>query len=85
MHSSVHFASSKVPPICFYRRFAVMTLNYLCLKIRTEEFFMKITRWTAQLDPKKEIILQLFQAEGLDGTEVNVEPGRKMSNMRSMQ
>ncbi len=44
---------------------------------------MKITRWTAQLDPKKEIILQLFQAEGLDGTEITVEPGRKMSNMRT--
>ena len=44
---------------------------------------MKITRWTAQLDPKKEIILQLFRAEGLDGTEVTVEPGRKMANMRT--
>lgn len=44
---------------------------------------MKITRWTAQLDPKKEIILQLFQAEGLDGTEVIVEAGRKMANMRT--
>ena len=44
---------------------------------------MKITRWTAQLDPKKEIILQLFQAEGLDGSEVVVTGGKKMSNMRT--
>ncbi|OFZ30350.1 MAG: hypothetical protein A2622_08030 [Bdellovibrionales bacterium RIFCSPHIGHO2_01_FULL_40_29] len=44
---------------------------------------MKITRWTAQLDPKKEIIHQLFQAEGLDGTEVTVESGKKMANLRT--
>lgn len=44
---------------------------------------MKITRWTAQIGPKKEIILQLNQAEGLDYTEVNVLGGSKLSNLRT--
>ena len=44
---------------------------------------MKITRWTAQLDPKKDIIAKLFLAEGLDGAEVSVEPGKKMANLRT--
>ncbi len=44
---------------------------------------MKITRWTAQIGPKKEIILQLIQAEGLDYTEVEVASGSKMSNLRT--
>jgi quercetin dioxygenase-like cupin family protein len=44
---------------------------------------MKITRWTAQLDPKKDIIVKLFHAEGLDGSEVTVEPGKKMANLRT--
>lgn len=44
---------------------------------------MKITRWTAQLDPKKDIIVKLFHTEGLDGSEVEVEPGKKMANLRT--
>lgn len=44
---------------------------------------MKITRWTAQIGPKKEVILQLIQAEGLDYTEVEVTSGSKMSNLRT--
>ncbi len=44
---------------------------------------MKITRWTAQIGPKKEVILQLIQAEGLDYTEVEVGSGSKMSNLRT--
>ena len=44
---------------------------------------MKITRWTAQLDPKKDIITKLFHAEGLEGAEVTVEAGKKMANMRT--
>jgi quercetin dioxygenase-like cupin family protein len=44
---------------------------------------MKITRWTAQIGPKKEIILQMLQAEGLDYTEVEVASGSKLSNLRT--
>jgi quercetin dioxygenase-like cupin family protein len=44
---------------------------------------MKITRWTAQIGPKKEVILQLIQAEGLDFTEVEVSAGSKLSNLRT--
>lgn len=44
---------------------------------------MKITRWTAQLDPNKEIISKLFQAEGLDYMEFNVESGKKKANLRT--
>ncbi len=44
---------------------------------------MKITRWTAQIGPKKEVILQLIQAEGLDYTEVEVLSGSKLSNLRT--
>ena len=44
---------------------------------------MKITRWTAQIGPKKEVILQLIQAEGLDFTEVEVAGGSKLTNMRT--
>ncbi len=44
---------------------------------------MKITRWTAQIGPKKDVILQLIQAEGLDFTEVQVAGGSKLSNLRT--
>ncbi len=44
---------------------------------------MKITRWTAQIGPKKDVILQLIQAEGLDFTEVKVGGGLKLSNLRT--
>lgn len=44
---------------------------------------MKITRWTAQIGPKKDVILQLIQAEGLDFTEVEVTAGSKLSNLRT--
>lgn len=44
---------------------------------------MKITRWTAQIGPKKDVILQLIQAEGLDFTEVEVGGGSKLSNLRT--
>ncbi len=45
---------------------------------------MKITRWSAQIGPKKEVILQLIQAEGLDYTEVVVTGGSKLSNIRTI-
>lgn len=45
---------------------------------------MKITRWSAQIGPKKEVILQLIQAEGLDYTEVVVTSGSKLSNIRTI-
>lgn len=44
---------------------------------------MKITRWTAQIGPKKDVILQLIQAEGLDFIEVEVAGGSKLSNLRT--
>lgn len=44
---------------------------------------MKITRWTAQIGPKKEVIMQLIQAEGLDYTEVTVASGSKLANLRT--
>jgi quercetin dioxygenase-like cupin family protein len=44
---------------------------------------MKITRWTAQIEPNKHIILQLIQSEGIDYSEVIVSPGVKLSNLRT--
>ena len=44
---------------------------------------MKITRWTAEMSPKKEILIQLIQAEGLDYTEVEIKSGLKLTNHRT--
>jgi quercetin dioxygenase-like cupin family protein len=44
---------------------------------------MKITRWTAEMSPKKEILIQLIQAEGLDYTEVEIRSGLKLTNHRT--
>lgn len=44
---------------------------------------MKITRWTAEIAPKKEILIQLIQAEGLDYTQINIKPGLKLTNHRT--
>lgn len=44
---------------------------------------MKISRWTAQMLPKKELIIQLAQAEGLDFLEVEIKSGLKLSNHRT--
>lgn len=44
---------------------------------------MKITRWTAQIEPNKDIILQLIHSEGVDYTDVFVLPGIKLSNLRT--
>lgn len=44
---------------------------------------MKITRWTAEMSPKKEILIQLIQAEGLDYTEVEIKSGLKLTNNRT--
>jgi quercetin dioxygenase-like cupin family protein len=44
---------------------------------------MKITRWTAEISPRKEILIQLIQAQGLDHTEVEIKSGLKLTNHRS--
>lgn len=46
-------------------------------------FFMKITRWTAEIAPKKEILIQLIQAEGLDFSEIEIKSGLKSTNNRT--
>ena len=44
---------------------------------------MKITRWTAEIPPKKEILIQLIQSEGLDYTEIEIRSGLKLTNHRT--
>jgi quercetin dioxygenase-like cupin family protein len=44
---------------------------------------MKITRWTAEMSPKKDILIQLIQAEGLDYTEIEIRSGLKLANHRT--
>ncbi len=44
---------------------------------------MKITRWTAEMSPKKEVLIQLIQAQGLDFTEVEIRSGLKLTNHRT--
>lgn len=44
---------------------------------------MKITRWTAEIAPKKEILIQLIQVEGLDYTEIEIKSGLKLTNHRT--
>lgn len=44
---------------------------------------MKITRWTAEIAPKKDILIQLIQAEGLDYTEIEIKSGAKLTNNRT--
>lgn len=44
---------------------------------------MKITRWTAEITPKKEILIQLIHAEGLDCSEVEIKSGLKSTNNRT--
>lgn len=44
---------------------------------------MKITRWTAEIAPKKDILIQLIHAEGLDFTEIEIKSGLKLTNHRT--
>ena len=44
---------------------------------------MKITRWSAEISPKRDFLIQLIQAEGLDYTEHEIRPGLKLSNLRT--
>ena len=44
---------------------------------------MKITRWSAEITPKKEFLIQLIQAQGLDYNEYEIKPGLKLSNNRT--
>lgn len=45
---------------------------------------MKITRWTAEITPQKEFLIQLIQSEGFDFTEVEIKSGLKMTNHRTI-
>ncbi len=44
---------------------------------------MKITRWTAELSPKRDILIQLLNTEGLEFSEIEIKPGLKLSNHRT--
>lgn len=44
---------------------------------------MKIDRWTAELAPTANIVKSLFKAQGLDGKEINVVSGLKLTNQRT--
>lgn len=44
---------------------------------------MKITRWSAEIPPKKDFLIQLIQAEGLDYTEFEIKSGLKLTNNRT--
>ena len=44
---------------------------------------MKITRWTAEISPKRDFLIQLIQAEGLDYNEYEIKPGLKLTNNRT--
>ncbi len=44
---------------------------------------MKITRWSAEISPKKEFLIQLIQAEGLDYSEFEIKSGLKLTNNRT--
>lgn len=44
---------------------------------------MKITRWSAEITPKRDFLIQLIQAEGLDYTEYEIKPGLKLTNNRT--
>jgi quercetin dioxygenase-like cupin family protein len=44
---------------------------------------MKITRWSAEISPKRDFLIQLIQAEGLDYNEYEIKPGLKLTNNRT--
>ena len=44
---------------------------------------MKITRWSAEIAPKRDFLIQLIQAEGLDYSEYEIKPGLKLTNNRT--
>ena len=44
---------------------------------------MKITRWSAEIPPKKEFLIQLIQAEGLDYSVFEIKSGLKLTNNRT--
>jgi quercetin dioxygenase-like cupin family protein len=44
---------------------------------------MKITRWSAEITPKRDFLIQLIQAEGLDYSEHEIKPGLKLTNNRT--
>jgi quercetin dioxygenase-like cupin family protein len=44
---------------------------------------MKITRWTAEIPVNKDIILKLFEAEGLEPRPFNIKSGSRLINQRT--
>lgn len=44
---------------------------------------MKITRWTAEIPVNKDIILKLFEAEGLEPRPFQIKSGSRLANQRT--
>lgn len=44
---------------------------------------MKITRWTAEIPVNKDIIIKLFEAEGLEPRPFHIKSGAKLANQRT--
>lgn len=44
---------------------------------------MKITRWTAEIAANKDIIVKLFETEGLEPRPFLIKSGSKLSNLRA--
>lgn len=44
---------------------------------------MKITRWTAEIPANKDIIVKLFEAEGLEPRPFQIKSGSRLANQRT--
>lgn len=44
---------------------------------------MKITRWTAEIPVNKDIIIKLFEAEGLEPRPFQIKSGARLANQRT--
>jgi quercetin dioxygenase-like cupin family protein len=44
---------------------------------------MKITRWTAEIPVNKDIIMKLFEAEGLEPRSFPIKSGSRLANQRT--
>lgn len=44
---------------------------------------MKITRWTAEIPANKDIIVKLFDKEGLESKPFHIKSGAKLTNQRT--
>ena len=44
---------------------------------------MKITRWTAEIPVNKDIIVKLFEAEGLEPRPFSIKSGSRLANQKT--